>query len=368
MLYKNILDQMPIGVFTADFNGKITYFNQKYRNILGFYGSPVKFGDCIQCINSVDGCMQGKNCAKCAINLALCNLKENETITTEPITRIVNQNGNLSALNFRLKLVKTHQNIIGILEEAHSLQDVTLPESLFARQNRDLMDEINKASSFFYATLPQSQDFQSIQFRYFSNQYHSLGGDLFDIYKINDHQTGIYIADVSGHGLLSGIIAAFVKFRFNKRSSPKIALEELSQSFREIQFPEETYISIFHLVIDHHAHTITYATAGFNEPIYLRHHKSVIKLEFPALPISNWFLQAEIQEKVISYSPKDQLFLHTDGLTDTLYRQQIFSDTDIGHQLCTMPDFFANLKELIQNLDAQFIQDDITFIDVQLMQ
>lgn len=55
----------------------------------------------------------------------------------------------------------------------------------------------------------------------------SLGGDFVDIFRIDDSHIGVYIADVSGHGVQASLLTVFLRSAVNKAAFALQALEEL---------------------------------------------------------------------------------------------------------------------------------------------
>ena len=93
----------------------------------------------------------------------------------------------------------------------------------------------------------------------------SLGGDFVDIFRIDDSHIGVYIADVSGHGVQASLLTVFLRSAVNKKLlSPSRALEELFYEFNKSKLDREMYITMFYSIIDLDDRTMLYSNAGLN--------------------------------------------------------------------------------------------------------
>ncbi|HHH39655.1 MAG TPA: response regulator [Sedimenticola sp.] len=104
-----------------------------------------------------------------------------------------------------------------------------------------------------------------------------LSGDFVDFFAIDDHRTGFYMADVSGHGAASAMVTAMLKALFERYrtsagaallSAPERLLDRLNQDF--CRFPIDKYLTLFYGVLDAREDMLLYASAGqFPYPLLL---------------------------------------------------------------------------------------------------
>ncbi len=145
----------------------------------------------------------------------------------------------------------------------------------------------------------------------------ALGGDFVDIFYIDSSHMGMYVADVSGHGVQSSFLTVFLRSSLNKKLlSPSMALEELYHEFNQSRLDEELYISVFYSIIDLDNKTMLYSNAGLNViPVVYSENRFEL-LRMPGIPISNWLKKPGYKDGSLDLLPGDKLFLYTDGILE----------------------------------------------------
>lgn len=184
-------------------------------------------------------------------------------------------------------------------------------------QNHKLKSEVEMARKLQTSLLPDSPDDPRLDFSMVYMPCESLGGDFVDIFYIDDSRLGVYIADVSGHGVQASLLTVFLRSTINKKLlSPAKALEELYYEFNQSKLDREMYISIFYSIIDLDAKTMLYSNAGLNviPAVYGRHRFELLRL--PGIPISNWLEKPEYKDGTINLSSGDRFFMYTDGILE----------------------------------------------------
>ncbi len=148
-----------------------------------------------------------------------------------------------------------------------------------------------------------------------------VGGDFYDFIKISDKELGIFISDVSGHGVPAALITSMIKVAVS--SVNKTTLKKPSKFFKiinETLFDKTAtnFITAFYGIINTEYKTFKYSNAGHCAPIYYNVKENVTnKLETDGIVLGA-FEGVEFEEKKIQISPGDKLLLYTDGLVETM--------------------------------------------------
>jgi serine phosphatase RsbU (regulator of sigma subunit) len=101
-----------------------------------------------------------------------------------------------------------------------------------------------------------------------------VGGDFFDVFKISEHQVGVFLADVMGQGARSALVTAVLRtllLEFSTQTSdPAELMRLINRHFYEIaQSSRQTVVvSAFCLVLDTQTHQASYANAGHPSPLF----------------------------------------------------------------------------------------------------
>jgi sigma-B regulation protein RsbU (phosphoserine phosphatase) len=171
-----------------------------------------------------------------------------------------------------------------------------------------------------------------------------LAGDGVGIVPLPGDQVGLYVLDVSGHGvgaaLLSFTLAHLLSTAvegslLTERSDGLPAVVPPSRVADRLnrQFPMDRtrqYFTLLYGVIDTFSGTLQYVTAGHPSPVLLRRHGSPVAVEGAGFPIG-MIENAAFENAALALEPGDRLYLYTDGATEALNG----AEEEFGHdRLC----------------------------------
>lgn len=207
--------------------------------------------------------------------------------------------------------------IIAAVEVLRDITEMKVLQKKVLEQNRKLRADLNLARNLQCSLLPKELPEEKIAFSYVYKPCESIGGDFLDIFKIDEDHVGIYIADVSGHGVSASMLTVFLRASINKKLlSPADVLQELFEAYNLSSISSSLYITIFYAVIDLKTKTIVYSNAGHNVcPIIFNEEKFEI-LRVPGIPISNWLENPEYVNKSSTLGHGDSIFFYTDGIIE----------------------------------------------------
>jgi serine phosphatase RsbU (regulator of sigma subunit) len=155
-----------------------------------------------------------------------------------------------------------------------------------------------------------------------------VGSDFFDVFKISEHQAGIFLADVMGHGARSALVTAALRtllLDFSiQTNDPAELMRLINRHFYEIAQTshQSVVVSAFCLVLDIQTHQVSYANAGHPSPLFAEGATARV---LPLLGHSgdsgihtNALLGAAIDTTYRCYektiAPGDAFLLYTDGV------------------------------------------------------
>lgn len=160
-----------------------------------------------------------------------------------------------------------------------------------------------------------------------------IGGDIFNVFSLDDGRAGLYVLDVSGHGvaaaLLSVTISRFLSpvpdpssllwqgraegpTRFVPESPPRVA-ERLSERF---PFDERTrqFFTLFYGILDTRTHELSYTSAGHPNVLHVPQEGPATVLEAAGYPIGVG--PGEYETYAAKLLPGDRFYIHSDGITE----------------------------------------------------
>ena len=148
-----------------------------------------------------------------------------------------------------------------------------------------------------------------------------VGGDFYDIYRLDDGRLGIVIADVSGKGIPAALFMMVCRTLLKGiaigMGSPAGALTE-ANLLLHAENQESMFVTVFYGVFNPRTGTLTYANAGHEPPVLRRTDGSTETLPFTGGVPLGIVGDMEFEERTSVLAPGDVAFLFTDGVTEAL--------------------------------------------------
>jgi len=187
-------------------------------------------------------------------------------------------------------------------------------------KNRLIQKELLAAQQIQKFIIPK--DFSFIEYPRISGKYlpiEDIGGDYFDCYKLSETRSGFLIADVTGHGIPAALVMSMSKMIFSiyapRFTSTSEYLSLINQEMMGLLLSDQ-YITSFYVIYDDETGKITFTNAGHTRTLYYRASSDkMLALDTFGLFVGISDL-AKYEEKSLSVSPGDRLFLYTDGITE----------------------------------------------------
>jgi serine phosphatase RsbU (regulator of sigma subunit) len=152
-----------------------------------------------------------------------------------------------------------------------------------------------------------------------------IGGDLYDVYRLDDDRTLLVIGDVSGKGLSAAFDTTFVRYAVRTLAGEGLAPDEILTRFDLLYHAAnpapESFVTLFVGIHDRRSRSLAYSNAG-HEAAWIRSVDRLTMLA-PTGPIIGLggfpFAAAET-----ALTAGDVLILATDGLTEARDRSGRF--------------------------------------------
>jgi len=200
------------------------------------------------------------------------------------------------------------------------LRETTQIKKLYQKmqeQNKKMKKDVEMARKLQSSLLPGPLDDPRLDFSLLYMPCESLGGDFIDIFYLDRSHLGMYIADVSGHGVQASLLTVFLRSTISKKTlSPSKALEGLYREFNQSKLDRDLYIAMFYSIIDLDSKTMLYSNAGLNVAPIVYGHDRFELLRMPGIPISNWLESPEYKDGSVQLAAGDKFFLYSDGILE----------------------------------------------------
>jgi sigma-B regulation protein RsbU (phosphoserine phosphatase) len=265
-------------------------------------------------------------------------------------------------------------------------QLVAIRTDEITQANRSLMRNLDYAKNILLALLPAS--FPVIKGTEFAAKYmpcEKVGGDFYNVFRLDEQNVGILIGDVAGHGVSAAMINVFINQNiFFKKEyddgrqqifTPRGVLMNCYHKYNEMPFPEEVYVVMLYGKYNVITGEFTYASAGMNtSPLILKADGRVAVLETDGFPICKFgsHYKPSYQSRTAHLSPGDALILYTDGLIEIDPRKpDRFSQEQLVQFITGLKDITA--QEICDEIsdayhalrEDQEMTDDVTILVVK---
>lgn len=199
-----------------------------------------------------------------------------------------------------------------------------LEESLQEIENKNaiLTEELKMARHVQQTLLPERIPTQeSLDFVVTYLPTLEVGGDYYTYLPQGENKIGVFMSDVSGHGvsaaMITMIISTMVRSMAEEQKAPHELLKMVNQQLMRILDGnlQGTFVTAFYYIVDMEKNTITYANAGHPAPVLLNKCGEILLLTGEGFPLGMFpFSEYELHTKELL--PGDKVILYTDGIYD----------------------------------------------------
>lgn len=226
--------------------------------------------------------------------------------------------------------------IIGLehrLAERH--RELENRNRLLADVNGKMKSDLDAAAQIQQAFLPgRDQDIPGIKFTWHYSPCSELAGDMLNVLHLDDDHVGVYMLDVSGHGVQAALMALtacrYLSSHKDASSvlweredgstdyrlrSPAAATEQLNARF-VAQSLTEQYFTLVYGVLNHRSGEFRYAVAGHPAPVHLNSPDHSAYLPGDGMPIG--IIETDYEEHSIHLEAGDRLIFYSDGVTECM--------------------------------------------------
>jgi sigma-B regulation protein RsbU (phosphoserine phosphatase) len=351
-LYHSLVETMPQNVFRKDLQGRFTFANQQYckhykcrlEDILGktdFDFFPKELAEQYQ---------KG----------------DRRVLETGQTYEIIEEHQPLGQEKTIVQVVKTplysaDGTIIGLQGIFWDITAQKLAEEQIRRANTELarsreelrtknllMEEnLHMAREIQFAMLPQQYptfphdappEQSALQFVHRYQPAETVSGDFFSVSALSEDVAGVFICDVTGHGMRAALVTAMIRALVEElkpiAQDPGMFLRKLNGDLFTIlkTTGSPMLTTAFYLVANWRTGVMRFANAGHPKPLLVRRSTSrvepLVNASGKSQPALGLFENPPYQTTEINLAPGDLMMLFTDGLyevqgpNEELYSQE----------------------------------------------
>ena len=227
--------------------------------------------------------------------------------------------------------IRTHDQL-GELAESFNSMTASIEDLLAQKAVKErLEEELRIARTIQMSLLPQAPPVMpGLALAAHCEPAREVGGDYYDLFRLDEHRLGVLVADVSGKGTSAALYMAELKGVMLSLSlhysSPRELLVTADRILAD-HLDTRSFITVTYAVVDLRARTLTYARAGHCPLIYYPGpHASPREAQVLAPDGLVLGLQLDggvtfarlLEERTMPLGDGDVVVLYTDGLSEAM--------------------------------------------------
>jgi sigma-B regulation protein RsbU (phosphoserine phosphatase) len=224
-------------------------------------------------------------------------------------------------LRGRLAMIRRYHGLVGQLEqELHNMERLSKRLNLHFR---DIDQEMRLAGRLQRDFLPDVRTpVANLRFASIYRPASWVSGDVYDIFRIDEKHSGIYIADAVGHGLAAGLLTMFIKraivpkriddFGYTVLNASEV-MAGLNDTLAEQALPHCQFVTACYALMNHETLEFQYARGGHPYPVLITREGLVSELKTPG-GLLGLFRGEEFPVHNLTLQRGDKVIFYTDGV------------------------------------------------------
>lgn len=242
-------------------------------------------------------------------------------------------------------------------------------------EKKKLEDELDIARDIQKNLLPHSiPEFNNFNVSAINVSSRQVGGDYYDMIRLDDNTVCIAIGDVSGKGVPAALLMANLQAFLKIIVRQGMALDQATAVINDLvseNTSDGKFITFFWGLLDDAGKKLTYVNAGHNPPLLVRNGE-IIKLTRGGiiLGVMKTFTPYEYQE--IFLEKNDVIIMFTDGVSEAMNKEgEEFSDKRLEEiavrtSRLSSADILQEIRQEVLGFASGAVQsDDITLVVIK---
>lgn len=257
--------------------------------------------------------------------------------------------------------------------------------SAHVRMKADLEAAARVQLALLPAELPSGD---GVQFAWSYQPCDELAGDILGIQRLDAQHVGLYVLDVSGHGVRAALLAVTVNRLLSHTTegsivlkpsptdgepapvSPALVAEHLNRRF-PVDSNGGHYFTLFYGVLNVDTRELVYVVAGHSAPLHLRLGEVAAVATADNVPIG-LLADARFEESRVVLKSRDRLYICSDGVLEAGERDDPDNDGTwlISHvrqlQSVALKQSADALTRMATERDNGRLRDDVSIVAVEI--
>lgn len=283
--------------------------------------------------------------------------------------------------------------VVQMIEYGFDITERKNAEKELLRGNERMKNDLEAAAEIQKSLLPPDYaEIKGVRFASAFRPCEELGGDIFNAFQLDGRHLGLYILDVSGHGVSAALLSVTLSRILSPQPDQSSLLRQQIGSSAEYhlvqpaevanklnrQFPMKPdklqYFTLVYGILDLETHDFRYVVAGHPRPIHISRNSGAICIDDGGIPIGA-LRDSRYVECSINLKPGDRLFLYSDGIMETTSpddvefgQGRLIETLDSSHDIPLR----KSISSLLEDVDAWRgggrLTDDVSILGVEIME
>jgi sigma-B regulation protein RsbU (phosphoserine phosphatase) len=249
-----------------------------------------------------------------------------------------------------LRIKETHDRLAEKTAEVHRINRRL--QQAYQQIDEELALAQRIQSSFLPQTLPQAPH---VRFAAHYLLCGRVGGDFYDIFRLDETHVGFYVADAMGHGVPASLLTIFIKKGVKAKEvfgsqyrlvPPDEVLFRLNRDLIDQRLAEQPFITMVYGLFNHNDGTLQIARAGHPYPLHVPRHGEVSLWKQHGVLLG--VLDAQFPPSTRRLAVGDKLLFYSDGVDAGRFGQHPAGAESLlacaeRHRALPVQDFIARL-------------------------
>ena len=212
-----------------------------------------------------------------------------------------------------------------------------------------------------------------------------VSGDIYNVFRLDEFNIGVYHIDISGHGVPAALFSVSLSQMLNTTISKKNLLKVPVNTppYYKINAPDKVigilnedqsfeqsgvYFTMVYMILDFKENIIRYTRAGHNPPVVIKANGEVMVSEEGGFPVGWDFPRDDV---VLDYQVEegDRIYMYSDGITEAvdekgkLFSRERMIDILVENRHKTLDESLdVVIDEVRTYSDREDFEDDVSII------
>ncbi len=333
--YYSLVENIPQFIFCKDMKGRFTFVNQRFCNLL-----EISFEDII---GKTDFDFFPAELAQKYVDDDQRVIKNNETLEDIEANKVSNHETTY------VHVVKTpiHDadgKIIGMQGIFWDITKRKKAEEELKNANTRMKHDLVAASKVQRGFIPdRSPDIPDFNFAWLFEPSEYVGGDLLNVFRLDEKKWAFYILDVSGHGVPAALLSVSLCRMLDPSPITQGSLDDdiggfaVSGEFfdpRKVvrmlnyRFPGDAskFCTLLYAILDTEESSVSWVRAGHEPPLLVKSEDNSTYIHKPGGACISKLLANGQQLEIgrLTLEPGDRFILYSDGITEAMQNSEEF--------------------------------------------